>query len=169
MLEVIKNRRSVREFSEKEISDEVLSSLCEAGFMAPTARNQGSAAFIIVKNKDVLNKLSEVSPGARVLKNCNRAIVIYCPSVSGLLTKGMVLEDLGAVAENILLEATSLGLGSCWIGIAPNEERMARAKEILNLGEDEFVFNFIALGYPKEDTQLYFKESKIKPELIKFI
>ena len=164
MLDVIKNRRSVRKFKDEEIKKEHLLDLVEAGFMAPSARAQQSSAFVIVDDKEVLNKLKEVSPGARVLEGAKAAIVVFCKDVDKLLTKEMVLEDLGATTQNILLEATSLGIGSCWIGIAPLADRMEKAKEILNI-KNGFVFSIIALGYPLEADAFYQKD-KIKKELI---
>ena len=168
MLDVIKKRRSIRDYNDQEISKSDLVTLCEAGLMAPSARNQNSKAFIIIEDKDLLKQLSKISPGARVLEKANTAIAVICPDVKGLLTESMVLEDLGAACENVLLEATNLNIGSCWIGIAPNEERMALGKKILNLNDNEFLFALISLGYPIDDSAFYFKD-KIKKELIRFM
>lgn len=165
MLDIIKNRRSIRKYSPKEIKKEDLLTLVEAGFMAPTARAQQSAAFVIVSDKEVLKALSQVSPGAKVLENSVAAICVFCPNVNDLSVKEMVLEDLGAVTENILLEACHLGIGSCWIGIAPIADRMEKASKILNLKSESFVFSLIALGYPLEEKAFYQKD-KIKKELI---
>ncbi len=168
MLDVIKNRRSVREFSTKEIKREDLVELCEAGFMAPSARNQASRAFIIIEDKAVIANLVNISPGARVLTTCNKVIAVICPKFNSLPTKSMALEDLGAATQNILLEATSKKIGSCWIGIAPDYERMTKVAKVLGLEEDSFVFSLIALGYPLAGDKAFYQKDKIDQNLISF-
>ena len=59
--------------------------------------------------------------------------------------------DCGAVTENILLEATHLGIGSCWLGGYPDLEKTAKEKEILEIPEEYKVFCVISLGYPNEN------------------
>ena len=69
--------------------------------------------------------------------------------------------DCGAVVENILLEATELGIGSCWIGEYPNIEKSQKVKEILLIPEDYQVFATISLGYAQEQkspNDNYYKE-----------
>ena len=166
MLDIIKTRRSVREFSPKAINKDDLLQLVEAGFMAPTARAQQSAAFVIIDDKKIIADLVTVSPGARVLANAQAVIAVFCPDVNKLLTKEMVMEDLGAVTENILLAATSLKIGSCWIGIAPIAERMVKAEKILNLPKGAFIFSLVALGYPLNPEKAFYVKDKVKPELI---
>lgn len=165
MLDIILKRRSIREFSDKEIAKSDLLDLVKCGFMAPSARAQESRGFVIIDDKEILNKLSEVSIGAKVLARAKAAIAVICPNVDSLTTPDMALEDLAAATENILLAATSKQIGSCWIGIAPNDERIEKTSKILNLDNVSFTFSLIALGYPLSDDAFYIKD-KVKENLI---
>ena len=60
------------------------------------------------------------------------------------------MADCGAATQNILLAATSLGIGSVWLGVYPNEERMAGLAKLLDLPDYVKPLNIIALGYPNE-------------------
>ena len=71
------------------------------------------------------------------------AKMVPIPS-TGLLTE----RDLGKAP---ILEATHLGLGSVWLGVAPNEERMNNIKEIFDLSDDYYAFSIIVIGYPKKE------------------
>lgn len=165
MLEAIKNRRSIRQFNDQKINKEDLLELVEAGFMAPSARGQESRGFVIIDDEKVITMLSQVSVGAKVLTNAKAAIAVICPNVEKLSAPDMALEDLAAATENILLEATNKGIGSCWIGIAPNDERIEKASKVLNLSNQSFVFSVIALGYPLDDKAFY-QKNKIDNQLI---
>lgn len=148
-MDAILQRRSVRKFdTDKKISNEDLVKLCKYGQSAPTARNQSSREYIIINDKAQLDKLCKVSAGAMVLSGCNTAIAVVGKDPSTISTPSMQIADLAAATENILIAATSFGFASCWIGICPEPDRMAKSKEILNILDDRFIYSFIALGYP---------------------
>ena len=139
-------RRSIRKYLDKEISDEDVKKILKAGMNAPTARNLKSFEFIVVRNKDILTKLSEMKQSAYFVKDSNVTIVLLARELSDYWQ-----QDLGAVSENMLLEATYLGIGSCWVGITPNEQYENYARDVLFIPKDIRVFSLITLGYPKEE------------------
>ena len=139
-------RRSIRKYLDKEISDEDVKKILKAGMNAPTARNLKPFEFIVVRNKDILTKLSEMKQSAYFAKDSNVTIVLLARELSDYWQ-----QDLGAVSENMLLEATYLGIGSCWVGITPNEQYENYARDVLFIPKDIRVFSLITLGYPKEE------------------
>ena len=159
MLEVIEKRRSVRKFDlSKKIPYETLVELCRYASCAPTARNQQDKEYVIVDDQKVIDLLSDVSKGAGVLKNANTAIVVLGKPVMDATTPEMVPADLAAATENILLAATAMNLGSCWLGIFPNDTRMILSAEALGIKDDRFVYSIIALGYPADPNDLCKKD-----------
>lgn len=110
-------RRSIRRYTNKEISNIDLKMILKAGMNAPTARNLKPFEFIIIKNRKLLEELSTTKKNSYFVKDSNATIVVIGNELSEFWQ-----QDLGAVTQNILLEATHLNIGSCWIGIAPNEQ-----------------------------------------------
>lgn len=155
-------RRSVRKYNDKVIDKDTLIKLCEAGFLAPSARNQDSRAFIIIDDEKVISLLSTISMGAKVLENAKCAIAVIGINSDKVPTPRMMDQDLAASTQNILLKATELNIGSCWIGVHPIEERSNLAKEILNVKGNDYVFSIIALGYIDDDSIFYRRQDKIK-------
>ena len=94
-------------------------------------------------------KLSEVSPNTKLLEGASLAIVLLA-NLEKAHYKLLWQQDMSAAATTLLLEASNLGLGAVWLGIAPREERMEKIREIFNLPEEIKPFNIISIGYPEE-------------------
>lgn len=141
-------RRSIRKYLDKEIPDEVIRLILKAGMNAPTARNLKPFEFIVVRNKETLTKLSEMKKNAYFAKDSNVTIILLARELSAYWQ-----QDLGAVSENMLLQATRLGIGSCWVGITPNQDYENYARGVLGIPEDVRVFSLMTLGYPGEDKE----------------
>jgi nitroreductase len=140
------NRVSVRKYLDKDVEDEKIELILKAAMAAPSAGNQQPWEFYVVKNKEIIEKLSQCSPYSSCLKNAPLAIVpVY--KTEGLRFEEYAQIDMSICCENILLEATELGLGSVWLGIAPIKERMEKVDEILNLPGTLTSFALIAVGY----------------------
>ena len=155
-MEEIFLRRSIRKYENKEIEQEKLKQIIKAGMNAPTARNLKPFEFIIVKDKNILNQLSNTKKNSYFVKDSNITIVTLAKELSEFWQ-----QDLGAVTQNILLEATHLNIGSCWIGIAPNIDYENYIRKVLNIPEDIRVFNMIALGFngeKKEKNNNYYED-----------
>ena len=145
-MEVIDIRRSVREFSDKKIEKEVINKIIHAGVMAPSAKNQQPWEFIVIEDKNILNKLSEtLSP----LYARSMVTIILCMRQENLKSPTRREQDMSACMQNMMLEATNLGVGSCWIGTYPDPERMNPLIEILNIPANIDPFCGLVLGYPK--------------------
>lgn len=148
-MENIFTRRSIRKYEEKVIEKQKIEKLLKAAMQAPSAGNQQPWEFLVIENKETLNKLSEISPYATMLKECPLAIIVLS-NEEKMRFPEYWQQDLGAATQNILLEAVELGLGSVWLGVAPLKDREEFIKKIFNLPQNITPFNIIVLGYPKE-------------------
>ena len=152
-MEIIKLRRSVREYLDKEITDSDIDKIIEAGVLAPSAKNQQPWEFIVIKDKNTLSKLSEkLSP----LYAKSKVTIILCMRNYDLKSPTRIDQDMSACMQNMMLEATYLGIGSCWIGTYPDPERMNPLIELLNIPNNVIPFCGLTLGYPVNEDS--FKE-----------
>ena len=159
-MDIILNRRSVRVFDlNKKISYDDLLTLCKYAESAPSAKNQKGREYIIIDDQNIINELSTISNGSKVLLNCNTAIAVIGKNPQNLATPAMQPADLAAATQNILLAATNMRFGSCWIGVHPISERVSASNDILNLKDNKFVYSLIALGYPV-DNDVFFDKNK---------
>jgi nitroreductase len=146
-LEVIFTRRSIRQYTDKAVSQEDLQTILDAGMNAPSANNRQPWQFIIVDDRDKLNKIMEIHPYSRMLAQAPLAIVVCGDTnVSGSYWQ----QDCSAATENILLAAHALGLGTVWLGVYPREQRVNGIKFLFNIPDHIQPLNVIALGYPAE-------------------
>ena len=156
---VLKNRRRVRSFQEKDVPDELLIKLVEHASLAPSPGNLQPWEFIIVKNRDLIEKIVsttysgnvKTSPPQTWIKSAS-AVIIVCylsrPVSARYGEEGRVpgLLGIGAAIENLLLSAVNLGLGACWVSGFRSDE----LSKILNLPKGSEPISIIPIGYPKE-------------------
>lgn len=152
VMEAILKRRSIRQFTKQPIAKDDLTTLLRAAMMAPTARNCQEWEFVLVRDKNTFKKIMHVHPYAKMLEQADCALIV-CGNTQREHAPGYWMADCGAATQNILLAATSLGIGSVWLGVYPNEERMHGLAQILGLPEYVKPLNIIALGYPNEQKE----------------
>ncbi len=109
-LETIKDIRSIRNYLEKPIAEDVLKSIVDCARMAPTARNIQPWEFIVVTDQKLLKKISEIIPQGEFIKNAAAGIMVFCHKNTEYF-----LEDGSAATQNILVSARFHGIKSCWI------------------------------------------------------
>jgi nitroreductase len=148
ILELIKTRRSIRKYTPDPISEEEINKILEAGRWAPSADNSQPWSFIVLRSQEVREKLAGTLTWGRFLSQAPLGIVVVVnPSASN-----HPVEDGAAATQNMLLEAHSLGLGACWIGVY-GEAYEASAKKVLAIPENERLISVIAIGHPAETSQ----------------
>ena len=133
----------------KGMSDEDILKIIRAGMQAPGSRLGAEPwEFVVVKDKETLARLGEIKPR---VTNAPVAIVLVA-NIERAFYKTVWQQDMGAAAENMLLEAVNLGLGGLWNGVAPEEERMAKIGEIIGIDDisETKPYCIITLGYPAE-------------------
>jgi nitroreductase len=163
MHESIEKRRSIRKYKPGvPVTREQLNRLLGAAMMAPSACNSRPWEFIAVTKREVLDKIAEVHPFAGMCKTATAAIIVVVTPPDGK-PEGYFPQCCGAATENILLEAVSMGLGGCWCGVYPRNERIAEMRELFNIPEPKIPFNVIAIGTPDEapDRRGSFDEAKV--------
>lgn len=154
MLEVIRLRRSVRKYLKKDVEDERLNEILKAAMFAPTARGLRPWEFVVVKNDETKQQLSKATPFAAFAKDAPLVIVICCDTNKGKRFK----EDCSIAAENIYLEATNQGLGTCFIQVAEGThadvgEPEDFVKKVLNIPEHFRVQCLMPIGYPEKQPE----------------
>ena len=145
---VIKNRRSIRHYNEKEIEKRDIEKILKCGILAPSAKNRQPWHFIVIKeDKDLKNEigsllegcLPEASLTSEVIKTSDTIIMIYADIENTILD----VQSVGACIENMILKATDLDISSLWIGYTLKIEE--ELKELLNT--DKTLIATLALGY----------------------
>lgn len=147
--ELIKTRRSMRQFTDKLLSGDDVKLLLRAGLIAPSSKGLHSYEFIVVEDKQMLAALSQSkSVGSDFLAGAPMAIVVLAdPTVSDVW-----IEDASVAATHILLQAEDLGLGACWIQVRNRytaDERSTEqiVKSLLGIPDKFGVVCIIAVGH----------------------
>ena len=148
MKEIFK-RQSIREFTSQKVEKEKIEKILRAAMQAPSGGNQQPWEFLIIDDPEIIAKLPTISRPAAPSGRAPLDIIMLANS-ERIKHEGLWTHDLGACCENVLLEATHLGLGSVWMSIEPNEERIEKCREMFNLPENIKPFAIIAIGYPNE-------------------
>ena len=144
-LGTIFNRKSVRKYTERPVEKEKLETLVRAGMAAPSSKDRRPWEFVIVTDRDLLDKMGDGLPLARMLKETKQAIIVCGDTVK---SENAWQLDCSAAAQNILLAAESMGLGAVWTAAYPYPERMKIIQDALQLPEHILPLTVIPLGYP---------------------
>ena len=131
-IKTLKERRSIRKYKEKQISDEELNQILEAGKYAPTGRGAQSPIMVVVQDKELIKELSKIN--AEIMGITSDPFY-GAPTVIIVLadkTRNTYKEDGSLVMGNLMNAAHSLGVDSCWINRAKEVFESERGKELLN-------------------------------------
>ncbi len=164
-MNAIFTRRSIRKYKNEPVTDEQLEVLLKAGMSAPSAMNSQNWEFVIVRDRDHLNRLSVLNPYHQMLKNAALAIIV-CGDTTKIVGEEYWIQNCSAATQNILVQANEMGLGTVWLGVAPYEEKMQRISDDLSLPEHIKPLGIISVGVPDEfkSQQDTFKTEKIHYE-----
>lgn len=186
MNEVLKNimaRRSVRAYTNRQISEEDLNTILSAAVNAPSGMNLQTWHFTAIQNADVLKRLNEAIKGAFSrsaeprLQERGRSETYCCyyhaPTLiiaSNEPTQWWAPMDCACALENIFLAAFSLGIGSCWInqlGQTCDDPEVRSLLTELCVPTNHKVYGCAALGYASPDVLM--KEKKLKDNVVSII
>lgn len=148
-MKAILTRRSVRKYTKEPITDDTIQKLIIAAVSAPSAGNEQPWHFVIIDDKKILDKIPGIHPYAQMLKDAQKAILV-CGDLNLEKFKGFWMIDCAAATENILIAARAMGLGACWIGVYPREERTRELRNVIKTPPNIIPFSLISLGYPTE-------------------
>lgn len=159
VLQVMKIRRSIREYKDKPISKDILEKLIDAARFAPTARNVQPWEFIVITNSDTLKKLGDLIENGRFIASGKACIAVFCSDSK------YYLEDGCAATQNMLLAAASLGVGSCWVA-GDKKLYCSQVNSLLNVPPTFKLVSLIALGYPESEDAFRIKDKRSLKEII---
>ncbi len=155
-IELIKMRRSIREYSSEHIPDDILHDILDAGMRGPSCTNAKDWCFVVVRDRDSLNKMADANGRpANPLRGADVGILV-CGDLNRAF-KGAPdywIIDASIACQNIVLAATAYGIGSVWLGTYPQMERVNKQRELFNLPDSAVPHSVIALGYPKNPDEL---------------
>lgn len=160
LIDSILSRRSIRRYEPRDISEDVLKQILEAGRQSPSAVNRQPIRFVIVNDHEIAKEFSS-DLFNRFIKDAP-AVIVGCADVNSLLTGKWAVVDTTIAMQNMVIAAWTLGVGSCWIG-AFNEKKV---KEFLKIPDKWKVVNLLTLGYPAEQPKP--KKKKAFDELFNF-
>jgi nitroreductase len=143
---IIKGRRSIRDFQDKELPEEHLLAILEAGIWAPSGSNIQPWEFVLVNDSILIKKIKLLSPG---LYGMPKILIILCMNKkrsgrAGRQGPSLAIMDISMAAQNMMLMAYSLGIGSCPIA----SFNKSGLKELLDIPEEVDPVLMISLGYP---------------------
>lgn len=162
-IEILFKRRSIRKYKNKPVENDKINTILKAGMASPSAGNQQPWHFIVIKDREMLDKIPEVHPYSKMLKEAPLAVVVLGePALEK--HKGFWIQDCSAATQNILLCATGLGLGTVWLGVYPHEDRTEGVSKVLGLPDGIIPLSIISIGYPDEekDENTWYKEERVR-------
>ena len=159
-------RRSIRAYTPQAVSDENVQKLLEAAMAAPSAAATDPWRFVVVKNREMLSRIAEALPYGKMVGSAALGIVV-CGDLEAAHDKQLcyLLQDCSAATKNLLLCASILGLGACWLGVHPREQRVKSLQEILGLERSVIPVACIAIGYPAETKE---PRTRFNPDYVRF-
>lgn len=162
VIEAINTRRSIRKFTGEIISDEELKVILKAGFQAPSAHNFQPRDYVVVKDKEIIDKIADFHPYAKMLPKAGCGIVV-CGDSQKQPQMGFLVADCSAAIQNMLLAAHGLGLGAVWCGIYCDEKLVKNMSEVLKLPEKIIPIGMVVVGKKAVDKEAVdrYDESKV--------
>lgn len=166
-LELIFGRRSIRVFRPGDVSDATLRTLLEAAMAAPSAVAKDPWHFVVIRQRATLSRLAGVLSNGSMLEGAPLAIAV-CGDLDVAHDRQLsyLLQDCAAAIENLLLAAHGVGLGACWLGVHPREERIQHLRTMLGLPASVVPVAVLALGWPGEtkEPRNRYQPSRVHPE-----
>jgi len=147
VIEAIRKRYSCRAYQEKSIEREKLDSIFEAARLAPSAKNTQDWRFVVVTDSQTKRRVAQTTNRPEVFEKAG-AIIAACSNSDEVMRCGQAIGpiDVAIALEHICLQATELGLGTCWIGSFYPE----KVRQILGIPENIVIIELMAIGYPAD-------------------
>lgn len=151
ILDIIRQRRSIRRYKSDPIPDETLLSVLEAARLAPSGKNSQPWKFIVVKDQKMKENLAVASRGQRFIAVAPVIIVACGYPDRSYARQGNYMKswsiDISCALDHLMLKAQEEGLGTCWIGAFEEKE----VKPLLGIPDDVRVLALTPLGFPDEE------------------
>ena len=179
-MKCIKSRRSIRNYREEALSKEIIEKIIEAGRYAPSAENRQPWRFIVITSREATKKLSDETKKQiewilkkrrklrkrypelddkqtilflQAVARASKDVIFHdAPVVIFIITENKAFydESCACAAENMMLAAWSMGIGSCWIGFAKFLEMSNDAMKMLDIPAEHHIAACLVFGYPEK-------------------
>jgi len=147
VVEAIRRRRSVRQFTREAVSEEVVNQVLESGSWAPSGKNNQPWKFAVIRDRVLKESLASLTRSGSIIREADVCIAIFLDQ-SRVYDRTKDVQAVGACIQNMLLTIHSMGLGGVWLGeILKNKEKV---KELLNGDENLELMAVVAFGRPAE-------------------
>lgn len=162
-IEAIRSRVSVRQYSDREISEEALRTILEAGMSGPSCVNARDWSFVVVRDPETLNKMADANGRPAEPLRTAKVGILVCGDLERAFHRApdYWVVDGSIAAQNMILAAYAMGIGSVWLGTWPQMDRVRAQSELFGLPETQVPHSIIAFGYPREASN---KEKRIWEE-----
>lgn len=157
-MKLIKNRKSVRDFQDRDVSEKLIETLIEVANNAPSACNLQLWKFIIVKDQKIKNRLVDLG-GAIFIKNAPVGTLVLYDNQTKNIEYADHIQSASAAIQNMLLMAEQLSLGACWICQLPPKKQL---RDLFGIPSNYDPVAYIALGYPKRWPKKHPRKNEIK-------
>jgi nitroreductase len=148
MLDIIRNRRSIRQFSSETVDDEAVNQIIEMGTWAPSGLNNQPWKFVVVRDFEMKKHLSGHTRYSRVVQNASVCIAVFLDNNKSY-DRVKDIQAIGACIQNMLLTIHHMGLGAVWLGeILKNRQAV---EKLLGVPSGCELMAVVALGRPAED------------------
>jgi nitroreductase len=164
VFEAILTRRSIRQYTDAPVADEIVQKMLRAAMYAPSAVNTQPWEFVVITDRAILDEIPNRHPFARMAAQAPLAILV-CGDIEREMGRGYWVQDCSAATQNLLLAAHGLGLGAVWCGIHPRQDRIAAFREFFNLPEHIAPLGLIVIGYPAEQRQT---DERFQPDKVHY-
>lgn len=154
--DIVAKRRSIRKYKDIEIPDEHIHQMIEAAQLAPSTNNTQPWRFVVVKDPETIALLSQVAGRQEFIADA-KAVVIALANRAASCCPGSPsmwhVQDTMIATEHLVLAATALGYGSCWVAMldSRNSQNIIVVKEALRIPEAADIVALVTLGVPDED------------------
>jgi len=145
-LNAIRKRCSVRKYQPRRVSREFIKKVVDTGRLAPTAWGKQPWQFVVVTDADMKSRIAGITDYGKFIKNAPACIAVFCEDTK------FYLEDGCAATENMLVAATALGLGTCWVA-GDKKDYADTVRELLAVPSSYRLVSLIAIGYARSRPQ----------------
>lgn len=165
-LQLIRKRRTIRKFTADDVSDETLEVLLDAASVAPNRLNRRPLYYLVIRDGAVKARLAEA---LRVRPYIEQAAIVIAVCADPKISATWELDGSAAI-ENLLLAATSLGLGGAWVGSKGSQlwqKTVQALREVAGVPENIDVVSLVCIGHPDEQKRPYEPGEKIDRQRIR--
>ena len=150
LIKTIFARRSIREYTTEQVKESAVKAMLEAAMAAPSASNRKPWHFIVVTDRQTLDKLAQAHPYGKMLLEAPLCVAVCGDST---ISPRFWVQDWSAATENLLLATAALGLGAVWLGVYPREDRIGPIRKVLRIPDNIVPLNLVPIGHPAEEKE----------------